>query len=102
MEYEFVRKDTKKEKYEVGVFKHVCICTRGFKYSQGLGSHQLACETAKVKTLKQEKEDATEVEMTHNKTMFSRNRTAAERWNQEISDSRQSKESSITDVSNRT
>ena len=47
LEYDFVRKDTKKEKSEVGVFKHLCVCTRGFKSSQGLGCHQLACETAK-------------------------------------------------------
>ena len=40
------------------------------------------------------------VEMTHNTAIFSRNRTAAEIWNQLISDSRQAKDKSSTYVSN--
>ena len=41
----FFRKDNKKGKSDGGVFKNVCVCTRGFKSSQGLGSHQLSGET---------------------------------------------------------
>ena len=41
-----------------GFFKRVCVCTRGFNSSQGLGSHQLSCETEEAQELKQEKEDA--------------------------------------------
>ena len=40
------------------------------------------------------------VEMTHNRKIFSRNRTAAEGCNQVISDTRKAKENRIRDISN--
>ena len=84
------------------VSKHICLCTVGFNSSQVLGSHQLACETSKAKKLKQEKEDEILVDMTHSTTIFSSNRTSAERCNQVRLDSSQAKEKISTDVIART
>ena len=100
MEYEFFRKDTKKVNSEGVVFKHLYVCTRGFKSSQGLGSQKHSCETSKAKKLKQENYHAMVVYINQNTTIFSSNRPASEIWNQMKSDSRRAKYKRSTDVSN--
>ena len=51
VKYEFVRENTKKANSDGGgLFERVCVCTIGFDYSQGISSHQLACETKKAQS----------------------------------------------------